>query len=409
MSDVEHRQVIASSPGLPALAGGSPQRSEFLPFARVQISPEAEAAVVAALRSGWISQGPVTARFEDAFAATVGAAHGVGVSSCTAGLHLLLRAAGVGAGDEVITSAMTFPATANAILHAGAVPVLADVSPSSLSIDPASVAAAITPRTRAIVAVHFAGWPADMDPLRDIARGAGLTLLEDAAHALGGSYRGRSAGVLGDGAAFSFYATKNLTTGDGGMITTDRGDWVERLRVERLHGIDVDASRRVGTNYRHWEAVSLGWKYNMTDIAASLGLAQMGGLGEAIRRRQALDSRYRQALSDCDAVEMLDGPPGSATSAHLFVLRLRPGLLRIDRDTLLQALLAENIGVGVHFRALPCHRFFRDEIGLDGRRVPAAMEASERVFSIPLDAGLSDREQDDVIAALLRILRHYRR
>ena len=383
-------------------------RSEFLPFARVEVGVEAEQAVLSALRSGWISQGPEVARFEEKIRAYVGSSFAVAVSSCTAGLHLLLRAAGIGPGDDVITSAMTFPATANAILHAGARPVVADVSPSSLALTAATVERAWTPRTRAVVAVHFAGWPCDMDPLVALARDRGATLLEDAAHALGATYRGRPAGALADAASFSFYATKNLTTGDGGMVTTDREDLANSVRIARLHGIDVDASRRAGRDYVHWEAVALGWKFNMTDLEAALGLAQMGGIDAAIARRRELDARYRAELADLDALEFLDGPEDAETAAHLFVMRLRRGRLTIDRDTMLRALLAENIGVGVHFRALPCHRFFRDEVGLCAADAPVAMDASERVFSLPLDPSLSDRDQDEVVAALRRIVAYFR-
>ncbi len=397
------------TPDLPALAGGSPVRDRFLPFARVEVGPEAEAAVLTALRSGWISQGPAVARFEERIRYYVGTASAVAVSSCTAGLHLLLRAAAIGPGDDVVTSAMTFPATANAILHAGARPVLADVDADRLTMTAATLERAWTPKTRAVIAVHFAGWPCDMGPIAEFCRARGAILLEDAAHALGARYRGRRAGALADAAAFSFYATKNLTTGDGGMVTTDREDLAARIRVARLHGIDVDASRRTGRDFVHWEAVALGWKFNMTDLEASRGLAQMDGVDAAIERRRELDRRYRERLAHIEALEFLAGPADAESAAHLFVVRLREGHLTIDRDTVLQALLAENIGVGVHFRALPCHRFFRDEIGLVGDTVPVSMADSARVFSLPLDPALSDGEQDDVVAAVTRIAAHYAR
>ena len=382
-------------------------RAALLPFARVVIDEQAEQAAVSVLRSGWISQGPVTQCFESRMAAYVGAPHAIAVSSCTAGLHLLLRAAGVGAGDEVIVPAMTFPATANAVLHAGARPVIADVEASSLSLDAASVAERITARTRAILAVHFAGMPCDMAALGDLARSRGIVILEDAAHAMGASLGGKRAGCLGDGAAFSFYATKNLTTGDGGMVTTHDEEWAARMRIERLHGIDVDASQRSGSTYTHWEAVALGFKYNMTDIEAALGLAQLDHIDAMLECRRQLDRRYRDALASCDALELLAEREGAIGSAHLFVVRIVPGALRIDRDQMLRALLAENIAIGVHFRALPAHRFFREQ-GMTAADAPVAMEASERVFSLPLDGALTEHEQDDVIAALLRIVAYYR-
>jgi dTDP-4-amino-4,6-dideoxygalactose transaminase len=374
----------------------------------VELGPQEEAAVLEVLRSGWIGTGPRTERFERVFAARVGTRHAVGVASCTAGLHLLLRAFGVGPGKEVITSPMTFPGTANAILHAGATPVFADVLPGRLTLDPDGVGAAITPRTRAIVAVHLAGWTCEMGALRSLAQRAGAALVEDAAHALGATYGGRPAGALGDGAAFSFYATKSVTTGEGGMITTDRDDLVPRLRRERLHGLDLDASQRDGPAYRHWEAVSMGWKYNLSDLQAALGLVQLERFEESLARRRQLDARYRERLAALPAFEPLAGPQEAESGAHLFPVLIRPGALAIDRDTVLSALLTENIGVGVHFRALPLHRHFRETLGTPPEAVPVATDASGRILSLPLYPGLSEAEQDDVVTALERIAWYYR-
>ena len=398
----------AWEPRLPALAGGTPVRAEFLPLSRPQLGAEEEAAVVEVLRSGWIGTGPRAERFERAFAGEVGTRHAVAVSSCTAGLHLLLRAFGVGPGDEVITSPMTFPATANAILHAGARPVFADVMPDLLTLDPERVAAAIGPRTRAIVAVQFAGWPCRMDDLTAIAEASGVPLIEDAAHALGATYRGRPVGSLGAAAAFSFYASKNITTGEGGMVSTDRDDLVGRMRCERLHGIDVEASQRTGTNYEHWEAVALGFKYNLSDIAAAIGLAQLGKLPQFLARRRALDARYRIAIAPLECLDVVEGPAGAETAAHLFPVLIRRGALRLDRDGLLRALLAENVGIGVHFRALPLHRYFRETLRLNADDFPVSTDASERLLSLPLFPAMSDGDQEDVLEALARIAAFYR-
>lgn len=392
---------------VPALEGGTPIRNTLLPFARPTLGVEEERAAVQALRSGWLGTGPRTEQFERAFAAFVGCRDAVGVSSCTAGLYLALRALDLGPGDEVVTSPMTFPATANAIRQVGATPVLADVLPGRLTLDPRALRAATSPRTRGVVAVHFAGWPCEMDDLLAVAREAGLVVVEDAAHALGATYRGRAVGTLGDAAAFSFYATKNMTTGEGGMITTDRADLGDRLRRERLHGIDVDASRRAGSVYTHWEAVSDGWKLNLHDLASAIGLAQLAKLDGFVRRRRLLDARYRARLSELDAVEVLPGPSGAETAAQLFPILLRPGALRIDRDRMLEGLLAENVGVGVHFRALPQHRFFRETLAMSPDTVPVAMDASDRILSLPLYPSMSERDQDDVIEALTRLARYY--
>jgi dTDP-4-amino-4,6-dideoxygalactose transaminase len=391
----------------PAHAGGTPVRSAFLPFHRVELGVAEENAVLETLRSGWIGTGPRTERFERAFALAIGTEHAVGVSSCTAGLHLLLRAFGVEPGDEVITSAMTFPGTANAVLHAGARPVFADVLPGRLTLDPSSVEAVVSSRTRAILPVHLAGWPCEMDELRSIARRVGAALVEDAAHALGATYRGKHAGALGDGAAFSFYATKSVTTAEGGMITTDREDLVPRMKRERLHGLDLDASQRDGLAYRHWEAVSIGWKYNLNDLQAALGLAQLEQFPDVLARRRRLDARYRERLTALPAFDPLEGPEGAESAAHLFPVLIRPGALEIDRDTLLSALLAENIGVGIHFRALPLHRHFREAVGTAPEAVPVSTDASSRILSLPLYPALSDADLDDVVTALERIAWYY--
>lgn len=391
----------------PALAGGTPVRSEPLAFAAPDLGPEEEAAVVEVLRSGWLATGPRTEAFERRFAELVGTRCAVATNSWTAGMHLLLRAAGIGPGDEVIVPAITFPPSLNAVLHAGARPVVVDVLPGLLTLDAKAAEAACTPRTRALLPVHLYGWSCDMEPLAELARRRGLRVLEDAAQGVGARYRGRPVGALGDGGVFSLYVTKNVTAIEGGMITTDSEPWCERMRVERLHGIDLDASRRAGAAFAHWESVAPGWKYNLNDVSAAIGLAQLEKLPRFLARRRRLDARYREGLAELPAFAPITGPDGAESGAHLFPVLLRPGALRIGRDEVLRALVAENIGVGVHFRALPFHRHVRETVGVRPEDVPVASDASERLLSLPLHTKMDERDVDDVLAALARIARYY--
>jgi dTDP-4-amino-4,6-dideoxygalactose transaminase len=391
----------------PAVAGGTPVRTEPLPFARAELGPEEEAAVVAVLRSGWLTTGPKAAEFERGFAELVGTRFALATNSWTAGMHLLLRAMGVGPGDEVVVPAITFPPTLNAVLHAGAQPVVADVLPDLLTLDARAAEAACTHRTRALLPVHLYGWPSDMDPLLALARRRGLLVLEDAAQGVGARHRGRSVGALADGGVFSLYVTKNVTAIEGGMITTDREEIVERIRVERLHGIDLDASRRAGGDFAHWEAVAPGWKYNLNDVSAAIGVAQLAKLPRFLAKRRALDARYRAGLAALPAFVPVQGPAGAENGAQLFPVLLRPGALRIGRDEVLRALLAEGIGIGVHFRALPCHRHVRAVTGVAPEDVPIATDASERLLSLPLHTRMDERDVDDVLVALARIARFF--
>ena len=391
----------------PAIAGGTPVRSELLPFACAEIGAEEETAVVDVLRSGWLATGPRTAELERGFAQLVGTRAALATNSWTAGMHLLLRAMGVGPGDEVVLPAITFPPTLNAVLHAGARPVVADVLPAQLTLDAKAAEAACTSRTRALLPVHLYGWPCDMDPLWDLARRRELLVLEDAAQGVGARYRGRPVGSLGDGGVFSLYVTKNVMAVEGGMITTDREDLLERMRIERLHGIDVDASRRDGVEYAHWEAIAEGWKYNLNDVSAAIGVAQLAKLPRFLERRRALDAHYRAGLADIPAFVPVAGPDGGENAVHLFPVLLAAGALRVERDEVLRALLAERIGVGVHFRALPFHRHVRETIGMAPEDVPIASEASQRLVSLPMHTRMTARDVDDVLAALARIARYF--
>ena len=385
------------------------RRPKFLLFSTPAIGEEEVAEVADTLRSGWITTGPKTAQFEAAFRTRVGAADALGLNSCTAGLHIALQSLGVGAGDEVITTPMTFCACANVIEHLGATPVLADVEPDTLNLDPTAVAAAIGPRTRAILATHYAGHPVDLDPLQELAEAHQLGLLEDAAHALPASYRGRLIGSGDNPVAFSFYATKNLTTGEGGMLTGSP-EFLARARTLSLHGMSRDAWKRYGQGGSwFYEVHEPGFKYNMTDIQAAMGLVQLRKLERFQQRRREIVARYHAAFERMDALEIPVERPDVEHAWHLYVLRLRLGALRIGRDHFIDELTARNIGTSVHFIPLHLHPFYRQKYGYLPNRFPVAYSAYQRMLSLPLYPALTDEDVGDVIAAVLDVTRRFAR
>jgi len=381
-----------------------------VPFFRPDVGDEEIAAVVETLRSGWLTIGPRTHDFEQAFAQWVGAPHAVAVSSCTAALHLALDALELEPGDEVITCTLTFTATGAAIVHAGGRPVLVDCDPDTLNLDPADVVRKLTPRTRAIVPVHYAGHPAPMDELLEIARRRHLTVLEDAAHALPASYRGRRIGTVGDVTAFSFYATKNLTTGEGGMLTTADASLAERLRTRRLHGMSRDAWRRYSADGSwRYDVAYPGFKYNMTDIAAAMGVVQLRRLPALHQRRRHLAALYDEMLSDVPELELPVTHADVEHAWHLYVVRLRPQQLRIHRDELIELLKAEGVPTQVHFIPLHVHSYYRDTFGYRPEDFPAASAAAERILSLPFYTLMSDDDVGYVATTLRRILNANRR
>jgi dTDP-4-amino-4,6-dideoxygalactose transaminase len=385
------------------------RRADFLAFAPPCIGEDEIAEVVDTLRSPWISTGPKTRRFEVAFADAVGARDALALNSCTAAMHTALVALGIGPGDEVITTAMTFAATVNVIEHVGARPVLVDVRPDTLTLDPERVAEAVTSRTRAILAVHYAGHPADLDALGVIADQARLSLIEDAAHALPATYRGRRIGSTPNPVAFSFYATKNLTTAEGGMLTGDPA-FLASARPLSLHGMNRDAWKRYakGGSWRY-EIQAPGFKYNMTDIQAALGLQQLRRLDGFHARRAAIARAYTDAFSASDALE----PPAQLAHVghawHLYVLRLHPAALRIDRDRFIDELAARNIGTSVHFIPVHMHPFYRDKYRYRPDALPVTADGYGRMLSLPLHPGLTDEDVADVIASVLDVVRVFRR
>lgn len=387
----------AASPGVSPITG--------VPFYRPDIGEEEIAAVVETLRSGWITVGPRTQELEERFAEYIGSPQAIAVSSCTAALHLALDALDLRPGDEVITSTLTFTATGATIIHAGARPVLADCTPDTLNIDPSDVARRITARTRAIVPVHYAGHPAAMDEILDLAREHNLPVIEDAAHALPASYRGRRVGTLGTVTAFSFYATKNLCTGEGGMLTTSDVQIAERLRTRRLHGMSRDAWRRYSKEGSWRYDVSYpGFKYNMTDTAAAMGLVQLRRLPAMHRRRQELARLYNQELAGIPELMLPVSLPEVEHAWHLYVVRLVPERLKIHRDGVIEALKQAGVGSQVHFIPLHLHSFYRDTFGLTPEQFPVASRAAETILSLPFFTLMSDEEVRYVAATLRSVI-----
>jgi dTDP-4-amino-4,6-dideoxygalactose transaminase len=393
----------------PSVAERRPPRAAFLDFAPPLIGEEEIAAVTAALRSGWITTGPETRRFEAEFSDYLAAPGALALNSCTAALHTALVTAGIGPGSEVITTPVTFAATVNVVEQVGARPVLVDVEPDTLNIDPERVAAAITARTSAIIPVHFAGHPAELDPLRELARTHGLLLLEDAAHALPARYHGRPIGSGDTPAAFSFYATKNLTTGEGGMLTGDPA-FLERARVVSLHGMSRDAWNRYGRGGKwHYDVLLPGFKYNMSDMQAALGLCQLRRLAAFQRRRREVVAAYQASFAGDDAFETPVERAGVEHAWHLYVLRLRPAVLRIDRDRFIDELTRRKIGTSVHFIPVHLHPYYRDRYGYAPDAYPVAHDSYQRMLSLPLYPRLSDGDVADVIEAVHDVARRYRR
>ncbi len=393
-----------------ALYGGPPVRQEFLPFHRPWIDEAAIKSVTEVLESGWITRGPKTEEFEEAFKRYIGCRNAIGLNSCTAGLHLALAALGIGPGDEVITSPITFPATANVIVHQGAKPVFVDVDEETLNLDPRKLEEKLTPRTKAFIPVHFAGHPCQMDAILDLAKQSRLSVIEDAAHAIEASYRGRKVGTMGHFTGFSFYATKNLTTGEGGMLTTEDDEASTKVRTLSLHGISQDAWKRyTKEGCHHWEAVYPGYKYNMFDLQGALGLRQLERVEEWWQIRRAYVQQYREGLREIPELVLLGERADVRHAYHLLVIILQTEKLKTDRDTIMAALRAENIGVGLHFRALHLHPFYRRAFGFKSGDLPAAERASERVLSLPLYPRMTEQDVADVIEAVRKVMSFYSR
>jgi perosamine synthetase len=390
-----------------AIHGGSPVRDTLLPYGRQSIGEDDIQAVVEVLRSDWLTTGPKVGEFEEAFAARVAAKHAVSFSSGTAALHGAAYAAGLKPGEEAITSPMTFAATANCVLYQGAKPVFADVCPDTLNLDPEQAAAKITTHTRALLPVDYAGHPADLQPLRDLAERHGLTVIEDASHALGATYRERAVGSIADMTIFSFHPVKHIAAGEGGMVSTHRADLAETLRRFRNHGISSDARQRQTSGQWHYEMVLPGYNYRLTDMACALGLSQLRKLEANLKRRREIAARYTQAFSRVPGVI----PPAVRDDVepawHLYPIRLDLAQLSAGRAEVFRALRGENIGVNVHYIPVPQHPFYRERFGYKGGEFPVAEDAYERLISLPMFHGMTDQDMDDVVRAVVKVVGHF--
>lgn len=390
-----------------AIDGGAPVRpkGKFLVFGAPLIEePEIEE-VVGCMRRRWIGTGPKVSQFEDDFGAFKGSKHAIAVNSCTAALHLSLSAAGIGPGDEVITTPMTFCATINAIIHSGATPVLADCDPKTMNIMPEEIEKKVTGKTKAILPVHFGGRCCDMDAIRDIARTYDLMVIEDCAHAIESEYKGRKSGCFGKIGCFSFYVTKNVITGEGGMVITEDDHIAERIKVLALHGMSKDAWKRFSDEgYKHYQVIHAGYKYNMTDIQASIGIHQLKRVERYWKRREQVWFRYDEAFRGLPCITPMKPDPNTRHAYHLYTPLLDIERLGKNRDWVLSALTAENIGVGVHYLPVHLHPFYRKTFGWEKGDFPNAEWIGERTLSLPISAALDEADVTDVIAAFTRVL-----
>lgn len=383
---------------------------DFLPFHRSDVGEEEVAEVVEVLRSGWLTTGPKVREFEREFAAMVGAQHAVAVNSCTAALHLALEAIGLREGDEVLVPTMTFAATAEVVTYFKAKPILLDCTEGTLNLNTDLIEKAISKRTKAIIPVHFAGHPCDLKPIHEIAKANGLHVIEDAAHALPARYHGKMIGGISDITCFSFYATKNITTGEGGMITTDNAEWAARMRMMSLHGLSRDAWNRYSSQGSwYYEILSPGFKYNLTDIAAALGLAQLKKCERFWKGREQYAVRYQEGFKDLPEIVCPEVAAHVQHAWHLYVIQLELDRLRINRDEFIRQLQQAGVGCSVHFIPLHLHPYHRDMGGYRPEDLPVSSKVFQRIVSLPLYSKMTEEEVDRVIGIVRELVERNRR
>jgi UDP-4-amino-4,6-dideoxy-N-acetyl-beta-L-altrosamine transaminase len=390
-----------------AILGGMPVRETLLPYGRQAVDEGDIAAVVEALRSDWLTTGLRVAEFEEVFAAAVGARFAVSFSSGTAALHGAAFAAGIGPGDEAVTTPMTFCATANCVLYQRARPFFADISEDTLNLDPVAAEEKVTGRTKAILPVDYSGHAADLDMLMDLAERHGLIVIEDASHALGGEYRGRPVGSVAHMTTFSLHQVKQVTTGEGGMVTTERADFAETLRRFRNHGISSEARERQGAGQWQYEMVLLGMNYRLPDINCALGLSQMKKLDRNLARRREIAAAYCARLAGLPGLILPTVRTEVNPAWHLYAVRVSAAHLMVGRAEIFRALRAENVEVNVHDIPVHLHPYYRERFGYKGGEFPVAEAAYQQLLSLPMSPAMTDADVDDVVRAMGKVLEHY--
>jgi dTDP-4-amino-4,6-dideoxygalactose transaminase len=378
-------------------------KDNFLIFGSPAIEEAEIQEVVSSMKSGWLGTGPKVMRFENDFKTYKDASYAIAVNSCTAALHLSLLASGLKQGDEVITTPLTFCATANAIIHSGATPVLADVDPVTMNLDSEEVKRKITPKTRAIIPVHFAGRPCNMEAIVDLAVRHNLKIIEDCAHAIETEYKGQKAGTIGNFGCFSFYSTKNIVTGEGGMVLTEQEEDAARLKVLALHGMSKDAWKRFGDEgYKHYQVMEAGFKYNMMDLQAAIGIHQLQRIESYWQRRAKIWQRYQEAFAELPLGLPAPIEPGTRHAHHLYTVTVDEASVGRSRDEFLNAMTQQNVGVGVHYLSIPEHLYYQKTFGWKPEDYPHAMRIGRQTVSLPLSAKLTDEDVEDVIRAVKR-------
>lgn len=393
----------------PAIEGGSPVRKNFLVFGQPMIFREEIKEVLETLRSGWWGTGPKTKLFEEKFKHYINCRYTIALNSCTAGLHLALNTLRIASGDEVITTPLTFVATANVIIHCGAKPVFADIDLKTWNIDPQEIEKKITKKTKVIIPVHLHGRPCKMDKITQLAKKYKLFVIEDAAHATEAWYKGKKIGTIGDFTAFSFYVTKNLATGEGGMLTTNKKKWAEEARIKSLHGISKDAWKRYSAEgFQPYEAIYPGFKYNMMDLQAALGIHQLKRIEKNLSLRKKYWQMYHRELADLKEI-ILPAPeePKTRHGRHLFAILIKPKKLKINRNQFIEALAAENIGSGIHFTAIHLQKYYKNNFGFKKGDYPKAEFVSQRILSLPLSPQMTVKDVKEVVQAVKKIIKYY--